>query len=92
MLHPPHHQEVDKRSHHPISNIVFRFPKLPLMVCNGNLNDSIASHFDESREEPVHPIKHPDLLHAFPFESPQGAGAVMNIFSAQSVSNRIANS
>jgi hypothetical protein len=22
-LQPPHHQEVDKRSHHPISNIIF---------------------------------------------------------------------
>src|SRR4030042_5954372 len=62
MLHPPHPQEVDKRSHHTISNIIFRFPKLPRMVCHGNLDDSISLHFNERGEKPVHPIKHPNLL------------------------------
>jgi len=52
------------------------------MVQNRHFDDSVPVHFDKGRKKPVHSIKYGDILDALPFEDPQGAGAVVYLFSA----------
>jgi NDP-sugar pyrophosphorylase family protein len=61
------------------------------MVRNGNFNDPIAFHLNQSGKESVHPVKHGDLFNAFFLECPEGTGAVLDVLATQPVPNGVAN-
>jgi hypothetical protein len=91
-LHPPDGEEINERTPETISNIVFRPAKPPRVVLNRNFQDTVSFDSGQGRKKPVHPVEDRDFPQTFLLKYPQGAGAVPNRFTAQTVPNRIGNS
>jgi hypothetical protein len=88
-LHPPHGQQIDERSHHAITNIVFGLAELPRMVGNGDFNDPISLPLDEGGKKSMHTIKHWYISNTLLLKCPKGARTIMDVLTAQPVPNSV---